>query len=179
MAKVLPTAEKELISQLLAAQANEFFRGAEALYTTQGIHAGDSAYFLRLMAIELYFKLLYLRDTEALIFGHDLREIFDVMPSAARDVLFASFNKNLKAPLQLKVFREWLKYLGNLFVQIRYPFEEFREMSQEEYEAKVRRFEQAADDDLSEASIIYHMPRVEALLAAVRESTGTVWDAHP
>lgn len=123
------------------------------------------------MAIELYFKLLYLRETEALIFGHDLREIFDVMPSATRDALFASFNRNLNSPIQLKEFREWLKYLGNLFVQIRYPFEEFREMSQAEYEAKLQRFEQAAGDDLSEASIIYHMPRVEALLAAVREST--------
>lgn len=168
MAKVSPVAEKNLIAHLLEAQAHEFYEGAECISESRRFGAGDSAYFLRLTSIELYFKLLYLLDTESLIFGHDLREIFDLMPRSSRNATFELFNHGLRRRLELSEFRDWLKYLGDLFVRIRYPFDEFREMPIEEYEAKIKRFEQAAADDFSDASIVYHIDRVTALVAALR-----------
>jgi hypothetical protein len=173
MAKVLPTTEKDLIARLLRVQADEFFRGSELLYEAQGYAGGDSAYFLRLMAIELYFKLIYLLETESLIFGHELREIFDLLPRGPRQSVFHGFNQRVTADLQLDEFREWLKYLGGLFMQIRYPFEEFREMPIEDYEAKLKRFEQAAHDDFSDASIVYHIDRVNSLVGALRAQAAT------
>jgi hypothetical protein len=169
MAKVLPVAEKRLIEQLLEMQSRQFFQGSECLnQISDRFDAGDSSYFLRLLSIELTFKLIYLRETDSLIFGHDLREIFDVMPRISRERIFALFAEQLRKKIKLDEFRGWLKYLGELFVKIRYPFDEFREMPIEEYEAKVRRFEEAAADDLSDASIVYHTDRVEALVAALQ-----------
>ena len=173
MAKVLPVAEKVLISQLLEVQAHEFYEGAECIRKARPLGAGDSSYFLRLMAIELYFKLIYLLDTESLIFGHDLREIFDLMPRSSRTAILTLFNQGLRKQLDLPEFREWLKYLGDLFVKIRYPFDEFREMPIEEYEAKVKRFEQAPAHDFADASIVYHIDRVSALAAALRTRVST------
>jgi len=167
MAKVLPVTDKTIISQLLSRQAADFDAGAEALYNTK-LDPGDSAYFLRLMAIELYFKLVYLIETEALIFGHDLREIFDLLPRETRDAIFKDFNNQPRIHMNLNDFREWLKYTSGLFVQIRYPFEEFRDMELEEYEEKVRAFEEADAYDFSNASIVYHIDRVKALLTSMR-----------
>jgi hypothetical protein len=163
VAKVLPTAEKDLIARLLRDQADEFFRGGECLAS------GDSAYFLRLMAVELYFKLIYLLDTESIIFGHDVQEIYDLMPRNSRHAVFRLFDDAVRQKIELDEFRSWLNYLGGLFVKIRYPFDEFREMSMTEYEAKVKKFVEAPDDDLSEASIIYYIDRVTSLLHALRE----------
>lgn len=38
----------------------------------------------------------------------------------------------------------------------------------EEYEAKLRRFEEADPHDMSDASIVYHMDRIYALTAALQ-----------
>ena len=56
-------------------------------------------------------------------------------------------------------------------MKIRYAFDEFREMPIEEYEAKVKTFEEAAANDLSDASIVYHMDRFEALVGALHAYT--------
>lgn len=178
MAKVLPLEEKSLVARLLEIQAIEFFEGAKCIADVRNSTGGDSAYFLRLMAIELYFKLLYLNETDSLIFGHDLREIYDVMPSSCRESIFKNFNNNLLnqvislEPLDLREFREWLKYLGELFTRIRYPFDEFSDMSIEEYEAKIRKFMSAAPDDFTDASIVYHNDRIKALFLALRARAG-------
>ena len=82
--------------------------------------------------------------------------------------MFSKFNEGVELPLDLKTFRGWLKYLGELFVTIRYPFEEFREMSMEDYEAKLKRFLMSEADDYSDASIVYHLDRVQALYVALR-----------
>jgi HEPN domain-containing protein len=167
MAKVLPVAEKSVIRRLLRAQAMEFDRGATQMYEEMA-DPGDSAYFLRLLSIELYFKLLCLLKTESLIFGHDLREIYDLIPRRSRDQLFQEFSSQPDMRLELEEFREWLRYLGNLFVNIRYPFEEFRQMSLEEYEERITAFETAPPGDFTNASIVYHMDRVDALTLALR-----------
>jgi len=168
MAKVLPVAEKHLVEQLLEIQSRQFFQGSECLNRVPDrFDTGDSAYFLRLLSIELTFKLIYLRETDSLVFGHDLREIFDVMPRASRQKIFTLFTERLRKSIDLDDFRSWLKYLGELFVKIRYPFEEFRDMPIEEYEAKVKRFEEATAEDMSDASIVYHVDRVEALVGAL------------
>jgi len=171
MAKVLPVTEKSVIKRLLRTQAIEFDRGASLMYETL-LDPGDSAYFLRLMSIELYFKLLYLLKTESLIFGHDLREIFDLIPRRSRDKLFQKFNEQPRISLSREEFRSWLNYLGNLFINIRYPFEEFRQMTLEEYEEKVTAFENSQPYDFTHASIVYHMDRVNALTAALRNVLG-------
>ena len=169
MVKVLPVAEKQLIERLLEAQAQQFLQGSDSLNrVSERFDTGDSSYFLRLLSIELTFKLIYLRETDSLIFGHDLREIFDLMPQASRDLLFDLFSENSGGRLSRDEFRNWLKYLGDLFVKIRYPFEEFREMPIEEYEAKLKRFEEADPHDMSDASIVYHMDRIYALAAALQ-----------
>lgn len=167
MAKVLPVTEKSVIRRLLRAQAMEFDRGATEMYEAL-LDPGDSAYFLRLMSVELYFKLLYLLKTESLIFGHDLREIFDLIPRRSRDRLFQEFNERLRINLETEEFRDWLYYLGNLFVSIRYPFEEFRRMSLNEYEERITAFETSAPDDFADASIVYYLDRVNALTFALR-----------
>ncbi|HEV7822145.1 MAG TPA: hypothetical protein VGO84_13270, partial [Burkholderiales bacterium] len=77
----------------------------------------------------------------------------------------------LRAKLERVEFRNWLKYLGELCVKIRYPFDEFREMPIEEYEAKIKRFEEAAANDLSDALIVYHLDRLEALIGALHAYT--------
>lgn len=172
MAKVLPTAEHQLLARLLENQANQFFIGAKTISEARILGADDAEYFLKLMSAELYFKLIYLLDTESLVFGHDVREIYDLMPRNSRRAIFQLFNENLGQPLELDDFREWLRYLSGLFVKIRYPFEEFREMSLSEYEERIRRFAEADADDFSEASIVYHQDRVLALLTALRAYSG-------
>jgi hypothetical protein len=167
VAKVLPVAEPQIIRRLLTQQAEEFFAGAQFM-DAHKFAAGDSCYFLKLMAIELYFKLIYLSDTESLVFGHDVREIYDLLPTTSRTALFDGFNAFMSPRFDHSTFRVWLKYIAGLFVQIRYPFEEFREMTVAEYEQRMREFEEAPVDDLSKASIIYHHDRVNALLRAQR-----------
>jgi len=167
VAKVLPVAEPRIIRRLLTRQAEEFFAGAQFM-DVHKFAAGDSCYFLKLMAIELYFKLIYLADTESLVFGHDVREIYDLLPTASRVALFDGIKAFMSPRLEQSTFREWLKYIAGLFVQIRYPFEEFREMTLGEYEQRIREFEDAPLHDLSKASIIYHHDRVDALLKAQR-----------
>jgi hypothetical protein len=167
MAKVLPVTEKDLIAHLLETQANEFLDGAECIARVRQFGTGDSAYFLRLMAIELYFKFLYLKETESLIFGHDLREIFDVMPKYCRNDIYRVFNEKVSNQLGLQDFRDWLKYLGDLFTKIRYPFDEFREMPVEEYESRIKKFLAAPANDFTDASIVYHMDRIEALISTL------------
>jgi len=173
MAKVLPVKEPTNIERLLSSQADDFFVGA-GLIDPHVTYPGDSGYFLKLMSIELYFKLIYLRETESLVFGHDLREIFDLLPKTPRQQLFESFNGGVREKLSLGDFREWLKYVSDLFVKIRYPFEEFRDMTIEEYEERVRAFEESPPDDLSHASIIYYVDRVKAILDALRQQTSDV-----
>ena len=152
VAKVLPITEPQIIRRLLTQQAEEFFGGARFLGKHK-FEAGDAGYFLNLLAIELYFKLIYLAETESLVFGHDVCEIYDLLPIGSRGRLFERFDASMLPHLEHATFREWLKYLGNLFVHIRYPFEEFREMSLEQYEERMRQFEgfgpiSATADDL-------------------------------
>lgn len=167
MAKVLPVAEPEIINRLLTQQAEEFFEGARFMEKHK-FKSGDSCYFLKLMAIELYFKLVYLKETESLVFGHDVCEIYNLLPMDARKTLFEGFNEHMSMHIEDSTFREWLKYMSGLFVLIRYPFEEFREMSQSQYEDRIRQFVDSPPEDLSKASIIYHNDRITALIGTQR-----------
>lgn len=93
----------------------------------------DSHYLLELLAFELLLKAVTLIHTGKYNANHNYQQLFESLPSSVREkILNLSFHWSQKK-IEKKKLQNLLILYKNNFVKLRYPFEAYKNMNEDEY----------------------------------------------
>lgn len=137
----------------------------------QLIGHGDSAHLLSLLGFELLLKLVHEVTLERKSeHGHRYDLIFSDLPTEVKDQILkagrARIGISALTSKPMTVFKEW----GNNFIQLRYPYEKYEGLTEEEYLRQGAEWV-AAGAPLEEAQFRYYPEELYAMLEALREMT--------
>jgi hypothetical protein len=157
----------QLRHKLMRDEAAKRLVAARALRAS--FDASDSAYLLELLGFELLLKLTFETTCQKPApTHHRYDEIFAALPidTQARVLRLAAERSHLAdlAACHVNV----LKDLGSNFINLRYPYEKYGHLTEEEYLA-VGEAWMAAGGDVATADYRYHPEELFALTAALRD----------
>ena len=97
--------------------------------------ASDSAYLLELLAFELLLKLSFEKAVGSIAPGHHrYAEIFGSLSQVIKDEVLRLAGERVGPSELSSNLGTVLKDLGSNFVKLRYPFERYSQMTEEQYE---------------------------------------------
>ena len=147
-------------------ESNKRFNSAELLRASGD--DSDSAYLLRLIGFELLLKLVVERSTRSIVHGHIYRDLFNQLsPQEQADILRVAGERIGPSALSndhLFVLTD----LGSNFVKLRYPYEKYGHMTQQEY-AQVGANWVAAGANTADADYRYHPEELLGLTFALQQ----------
>jgi len=129
----------------------------------------DSSYLLRLLSFELFLKLAVERVTGKESFGHKYHELFSALPATAQDDLLRIAGECIGPSALSSDHLGVLKDLSDNFVKLRYPYERYSNLTEEQYAALGADWiARGAVSD--EADFRYHPEELRGLLLGLREA---------
>jgi len=143
-------------------------RDADTLSDATGLsEQSDSPYLLRLLGLELLLKLIH----EAVLFkagrGHEYAQLFNDLPGDLQERLLSLAGERVGpsalASKHVLVLQEW----GRNFIALRYPWERYSNMSEDEY-SQVAKTWAGRGAPLEEATFRYFPEELVGFLAALR-----------
>lgn len=134
-----------------------------------GSRRGDSAHLLKLLGLELLLKFLYevehSRQADGL--GHNYKKIFLDLRSETQARLMSLCGERIGPSAfnteSASILAEW----GRNFVDLRYPFERYKGLSEEQYAAASARWLQK-DANLGSAKFRFYPEELTGLLFALQ-----------
>ncbi len=145
--------------RLMHREASE--RLADSAFLAQHfVSRTDSSYLLSLLAFEILLKAAVLIHAGDPGRSHSYLDLFDQLPTHVRNrVLEAGTSARL---CDLSGYRDLLPVFSSNFVKLRYPYERYRGMPEEEYHERGRLWAEAGSP-LAEADFVYHPAELNAL----------------
>lgn len=149
-------------------EALQRLRDADTLSDAMGLsEQSDSPYLLRLLGLELLLKLVH----EVVLFkagrGHEYAQLFNDLPRDLQERLLSLAGERVGpsalAEKHLLVLQEW----GRNFVALRYPWERYLHMSEDEYSQVAKTWIQRGAP-LEEATFRFFPEELVGFLAALR-----------
>lgn len=109
-------------------------RAAAADILQESGDTSDSAYILRLLAFELLLKLLVEEQTgETAPKHHRYAEIFGLLPASIQSRFSELAGERIGPSALANGLERILEELGSNFVQLRYPYDKYTDLKEEQY----------------------------------------------
>lgn len=158
----------QLRLRLIYQEALRRLRDADTLSdSTLLSEQSDSPYLLRLLGLELLLKLVHEIVLLEPGLGHKYAELFNKLPSDLQERLLSLAGERVGpsalASKHVYVLQEW----GKNFIALRYPWERYPDMSEEEY-SRVGKTWVEKGAPLDEATFRYFPEELVGFLAALR-----------
>lgn len=160
------------VGRLLLNSAWGFKDGAYSIYDKTYvppdrlcIETKDSRYLLLILALELFLKLLYLIDKGMLIYGHEIGIIFKLLDKKTQAQILTKLNS--RRPGHPQNLCESLTLVGSNFTKIRYFFEDYANLSEEEAQSQIDSLIDSQSISPENAPIVYQWDLVEDVLSVV------------
>ena len=152
--------------KLMLQESKKRFASAERLKSVGD--DSDSAYLLELIGFELLLKVVVEQSTKSTAKGHNYEELFaKLSPQEQSDLLRIAGERIGLSALALD-HHGVLADLGNNFVNLRYPYEKYGHLTQEEY-AQVGRAWVSGGSKLADADHRYHPEELLGLTFALQQ----------
>jgi hypothetical protein len=156
--------------RLMHQEALQRLRDAEMLSEAIGVgEQSDSPYLLRLLGLELLLKAVFesVLRKPAHVHRHNYEALFNELPTDLQAKLLTLAGERI-GPSALNanhasVLREW----GQNFIALRYPWERYASLSEEEY-SRVGGEWAAKGAELEDATFRYHPEELFGFLAALQ-----------
>src|SRR5687767_9216073 len=140
--------------KLILQESEARSRGADFLQA--GADTSDSGYLLRLLSFELLLKLLIEEHTGKVpAKHHKYAALFGQLPPAVQEGLLAVAMKRIGPSALNENPSRVLEELGSNFAALRYPYERYAGLTEEEYE-ELGRLWAAAGAPVGSAKFRYH-----------------------
>lgn len=152
--------------KLMLQESEKRFASAKRL---RGVgDASDSAYLLELIGFELLLKVVVEQSTKSAARGHDYEGLFaELSPQEQSDVLRIARQRIGPSALDSD-HQGVLADLGSNFVKLRYPYEKYSGLTQEEY-SQLGSDWAAGGAELADADYRYHPEELLGLTVALRQ----------
>lgn len=155
-------------------QAEGLLEDAEMLGRPLGSRS-DGGYLLRLLALEILLKAVYRGASGTVKKGHRYRDLVGGLPPATRARLLEEAAQRLAGEVTWESVGEVLETLSHNFVHLRYAYEEYEEMSDEELSQMEKKWlEEGAT--LEDATFVYYPEELMGLTHAALVVIGE-WEA--
>ncbi|UJB19193.1 MULTISPECIES: hypothetical protein [Lysobacter] len=153
--------------KLMLQESEKRLASAQLLRSSQD--DSDSAYLLELLAFELYLKLVMERATQSTApFHHHYDKIFDSLPRNTQDEILRLAGERIGPSALSNNHLGVLRDLSSNFVGLRYPYEKYSKISEQEYAAIGANWI-ASGARTSEADYRYHPEELFGLAFALRQ----------
>lgn len=154
------------LHKLMLKECEKRFRAAKLL--SQSGDNSDSAYLLELIGFEILLKIVVEQHTKSTAHGHCYRDLFVSLPDQTQANIL-SIARNHIGPSALdsdhmSVFVD----LGTNFVKLRYPYERYALMSEQEYAGVGTEWIEAGAE-VRDAHYRYHPQELDGLVCALQQ----------
>lgn len=147
-------------------------RSRAAAILHEGGDDSDSAYLLRLLSFELLLKLLIEEQTgTAPARHHRYAELFAALPPVVQEQFLTLAKERIGPSALNENALGVLEELGANFAALRYPFERYAGLDEEQYEELGRSWS-SAGAPLEQATFRYHPEELFGLCHAARQLAG-------
>ena len=152
--------------KLMLQESAKRFRSSEILRSSGD--DSDSAYLLELIGFELVLKVVVEQSTQAIAHGHIYKDLFGQLPSELQTEILRIAGERI-GPSELGSNHVGvLADLGSNFVKLRYPYEKYDHMTQQEY-AQVGVAWIVAGANTADADYRYHPEELFGLTFALQQ----------
>lgn len=155
--------------RLMHREALQRLTDAEVLHGASAIDApSDSVHFLRLLGLELLLKLVHeVVLQEKSRHRHAYEEIFQALPTHLQSRLLKLAGERIGPSTlstdAISVLKEW----GKNFVDLRYPYERYESLTEEQYTALGKQWVESGAP-IEDATFRYHPEELFGMLYALR-----------
>ena len=157
--------------KLMHAEAAKRLSDAELLIEADplGSRRYDSDHLLKLLGVELLLKFVFEVEVgkEANSYGHDYPSLFCDLPTQTQDRIIELCGKRVGpsefSSKNLQILKEWSRN----FVALRYPFERYKNMTEEQYRATSARWLQKGAK-LESATFRFYPSELKGILYALQ-----------
>ena len=128
----------------------------------------DSAYLLQLVGFELLLKVVVERATGKEVHGHHYLTLFNKLSEETRSAVLQLAGEWAGPSALTHAHESVLTDLGSNFVKLRYPYEEYSSLTNEQYQQLGEEWI-ARGASSAEADFRYHPEELRALTLALRQ----------
>lgn len=154
--------------RLMHKEALQRLQDAETLSQAMALgERSDSAYLLQLLGLELLLKLVFESALSKPGRGHEYEKLFSELPRDLQARLLSLAGERVGPSALAEDHESVLKEWGQNFIGLRYPWERYATLSEEQY-STVGDAWVAKGAPLEEATFRYHPEELVGLLAALR-----------
>ncbi len=128
----------------------------------------DADYLLRLLAFEILLKAVHLMHVGKPKRSHSYCELFDALPDGVRSSLVNAAGERMSTSADYSDIPELLRTFSDNFIRLRYPYEDYENLSPEEY-AELGEAWIARGAPECEATFVYHPEGLYGLTHALEQ----------
>jgi hypothetical protein len=152
--------------KLMIHESEKRFEAAAALRASG--EDSDSAYLLRLLGFELLLKVVVEQSTSSAAHGHKYAELFSSLPANVQSDLLRLAGERIGPSGLTASHLAVLNDLGSNFVGLRYPYEKYGHMTEQEYEQVGQDWINAGANN-ADAEFRYHPEELLGLIVALKQ----------
>lgn len=130
------------------------------------VSRADSSYLLGLLAFEILLKAVVLIHSGCPDRSHSYVDLYDLLPADVQNRV-VQIGRTARSDCDLTHWHDLLSVFGSNFVKLRYPYERYRGMTEEEYHERGRQWADSGSP-LDEADFVYHPAELSALTHGLR-----------
>ena len=148
-------------------------RLADSRFLSQSIaKQSDADHLLELLAFEILLKAIHLIHTGTPRRSHSYNQLFDALPSEVRSKLVKAAAERMSTSADYSDLPNLLSTFSRNFVNLRYPYEAYEELSAQEYaELGQSWVDRGAREE--DATSVYHPDELYGLIHALEEHLST------
>jgi len=153
--------------KLMWLEANAFLHDSELLSNSLD-RLSDANYLLRLLSFELFIKCL--SNVLGIQVGkrHNYKDIFSNFPREFRDEILTNAKQNYAGHVDYTDIDSLLETFEEQFIALRYPYEYYEGLTEEEYNKKGEEWEKNGMP-LEQATIRYYPMELKGLIDALKD----------
>jgi HEPN domain-containing protein len=152
--------------KLMLQESSKRFNSSELLKASGD--DSDSAYLLQLVGFELLLKVVVERSINSHVHGHVYQDIFNKLSQQEQDDILRVAGERIGPSALTSNHISVLTDLGSNFVKLRYPYEKYGHMTQEQY-TQVGASWIAAGARTEDADYRYHQEELFGLTFALQQ----------
>lgn len=151
----------------MASEASKRLNDASILSATVGANP-DSGYLLELLAFELLLKAVVRIHGKSPAKDHFYDKLFDNLPERVRLRILETAADRMTTAADYRCLDSLLSRWSQNFIDLRYPYERYEQLSEEEYQAKGAEWVKRGAP-LAEADFVYHPSELHGMVFALQQ----------
>ena len=164
--------ELALQIKLMANEAAKRSADSAILSSTVAGAGSDSAYLLELLAFELLLKATLQINGIRPPANHSYAKLFTLLPTQVQDRLSGAAASRVGPDVDFSDLGHLLDTWSQNFVSLRYPFEKYADLTEQQYRAKGDTWMQSGAD-VNTADFVYYPEQLHAFTHALRTEVDT------